>query len=108
MKKTDHSEGILNFVKIIDEIEAEIQTQYIPGCMNWVDEHHNNAWTKTIDRLDRHITWAQEHDNHSMLAREQKVYRDACLKYIKLHKDYHEREKQTSFLENVNAMMKGS
>jgi len=107
MKKDAHSKEIqtFNFSQFIDEIETNIQSKYIGGCINWVDENHNNAWSRAKDSFDRHLYWAMGNQNYNMLKGEGERYTQTCLKYIKLYNDHKDQNKPGQKIKNIGAMM---
>jgi len=73
---------LINFSKIIERIENEITWEELPKAMDYIDEHHDKAWSKAIDRLDAALITK----NRELIDEEQKHYGDTVLGLIQTWK----------------------
>ena len=41
------------FTELTERIHRDIASQYVEGCIHWVDSIYDNAWFKATERLER-------------------------------------------------------
>lgn len=92
----------LGFSKIIDEIEAQIEPKYIPGCWNWADETKENAWTKAADRFNYALVHRKDHHPEWIKA-EAELYKITCLDLINQYKKYKNLDSTDQFIKALKA-----
>lgn len=75
------------FVSMIYSLKHEMDSRYVPGCVEWANATMNNAWDKANDKFD-------ESFYVSTLAEDEEMAMDAVTKFKETVIPYIEKYKQ--------------
>lgn len=75
---------------IVEETEAAISFEYLPGAINWADEHFNNGWSHAIDVFDAACVKARETKDYQSAEKAADVFMKTTLDFIRLYKQTNE------------------
>ena len=90
------------FVELINAIEAEISSGYLPGAIRWADEKYDGAWTKAMDRFERALNLTREHMDYVSLKVEAGFYKNTVLDLVQKYKQEKGIENVQSYLESIS------
>lgn len=84
---------------VIKSIEDNIAIKYLPGCIQWADKNHNNAWSNAIQDFEEALEadWADKE-------KAGEIYLGRCLDLIEKFKSTFPDEskwEQVSFLNEI-------
>jgi hypothetical protein len=91
------------FVEVINSIEAEISSRYLPGAILWADKKFDGAWTKAMDRFDRALKITQERVDYTSLKAEAGFYKNTVLELIRQYKQEKGIEGVQSYLDAISS-----
>jgi hypothetical protein len=89
----------LGFSELINAIEGELKTEYLPGAIHWCDRQFDGAWSKAIDRFDKALSVALERQDYALARIEGDHYRLTILDLLKAYKAHKNIADADSFLE---------
>jgi len=91
----------LEFVKIINSIEAELSPNEMPKFIKWADSKLDLAWTKALDRFYSAIQLSLDTNAFESLKQESEVYQSTMLELISNYKQEHKISSTYAFLESL-------
>ena len=81
-------EGTVKFSDIILTIEKNIEMEYLPGAIKYINTHYNDAWSKAIDRFDTALFGDLDQPELSEGCKlDVQLYLDSILKFINIYKN---------------------
>lgn len=89
----------LDFIKIINAIEAEIKPEYIGDAIRWCDENCDGAWSNALDRFDKSLAVAIERQDYQLAKMEGEFYKTTVLSLLSKFKAAKGMNETDAFLE---------
>lgn len=90
-----------DYLKIMNSIEAEIQTEYLGDAIRWCDDTMNGAWSQAIDRYESALTRAINQGTFDLAKHEGEFYLQTVLGLIKKYKEHKNIDEKESFLNSI-------
>jgi hypothetical protein len=88
----------LGFTQLINAIESEIKTDYLPGAIRWSDEKFGNAWTRAMDRFDKALAIAIDRGDYRLAQIEGDFYKATVLDLLGRYRNHKNLDATDSFL----------
>jgi hypothetical protein len=91
----------LGFSTLIRKLEAELSEQYLPGAIQWCDDHMNNAWSRAIERFEKALIKAIEIGSYEYAKTEGEIYELTVTKLLQQYKASKKIDDANAFLSSI-------
>lgn len=91
----------MKFTEIINAIEAELNAEYLPECIQWCDANFENAWSNAIDRFDLALSISMNTGDRATAIAEGIDYKKTIIGLIKKYKEHAQLDDLDVFLKSL-------
>ena len=95
---------MIEFSKIIREIDNELQPQWQLGAFRWADEKMDNLFTKAVNRFESAIVACEARYDWVSLQKEADFYKSEILRALKAFKEFKKIDEQTDFFKSLEVV----
>lgn len=94
----------LGFSQIIGAIEAEIDTIYLSGAIQWADNQFHGAWSAALERFDKALAVALERKDPALAKTEGAYYKATVIDLLSKYKNHKKMNDTQSFLKGLSTL----
>lgn len=90
------------FSKLIEDINVELEAEYVGGAYRWMDEEKDGAFSKAQDRFEKILQDAIRLKNFNYARHEGIIYRDTLIELLQEYKRSRQISDADSFLNSIS------